>query len=64
MIEYQKKENEKAQQRGIMKAYTDGVSIAEREEFDEQESTLEGVAVAAGKDAADAEEKGDFCIYW
>ena len=58
MIEYQEKENEKAQQRGIMKAYTDGVSIAEREEFDEQESTLEGVAVAAGKDAADAEEKG------
>ena len=58
LLEYQKKENEKAMQRGMMNAYTEGVSPADEKEFDEKEALLEQTKVAAEKDAADAEANG------
>jgi len=58
MVEYQKKENEKAMQRGMMDAYTDGVAPEERAAFDAMETELNGAKVAAEKDAADAEANG------
>ena len=60
LVEHQKKENEKAQQRGIMKAYTDGVSLEDKVAFEVNEQNLESVNVAAGKDAAEYEtQTGD-----
>ena len=58
LLEYQKKENEKAMQRGMMQAYTEGVSPADQKDFDERESMLDATKVAAEKDAADAEANG------
>ena len=58
LLEYQKKENEKAMQRGMMNAYTEGVPLNEQEEFDQKEAQLEATKVAAEKDAADAEANG------
>ena len=58
MLEYQKKENEKAMQRGMMNAYTEGVPEDVQKDFDEKEAMLDATKVAAEKDAADAEANG------
>lgn len=58
LIEYQEKENEKAMQRGIMQAFTDGVSLEQKVSFDKSESALETADIAVKKDAADAEANG------
>ena len=58
MVEYQEKENEKAQQRGIMQAFTDGVPLEKRQALDQGEAELKTVGTALQKDAADAEANG------
>ena len=58
MVEYQEKENEKAMQRGIMQAFTDGVSLEESQAFDQVSLIFKTADTILQKDAADAEANG------
>ena len=58
LVELQGKRNEAAEQRGIAKAYEDGLSFEEMAKFDEEESQLIGIDTAGKKAAAAAEARG------
>ena len=58
LVEVQGMRNEAAKERGIMKAYEDGLSFEEMEEFDQKESELIGIDTAGKKAASAAQDRG------